>query len=57
MIARMKQAQMQKELEDAANEVKIVNPDKSNFEAPIISASLPTHAQHKFVSIRSFIFF
>lgn len=48
----MKQAQIKKELEEAANEVKNVNLDKSSFDIPILSASLPTHAQHKFVSVK-----
>lgn len=47
---RIKQAQMLKELEEAANEVKIVNADKAVQEPLIVSYSLPNKVHSKFVS-------
>lgn len=41
---------MQKELEEAANEVKVVNLDRLGMEAAILSTSVPTKAHIKFVS-------
>lgn len=49
-LARIKQAQMQKELEEAASEVKVINPERSIFESPLLSASIPTKVHSKFVS-------
>ncbi len=41
---------MQKELEEAANEPKVVHHDKSLLDAPILSSSLPTQVHTRFVS-------
>ena len=50
-INRIKQAQMQKELEEAASEVKVVNAERLGiFESPLLSSSIPTKVHSKFVS-------
>lgn len=41
---------MQKELEEAASEVKVINPERLLFESPLLSASIPTKVHCKFVS-------
>jgi len=47
-FVKIKQAQMLKELEEAANEVKIVNADKAVQEPLIVSYSLPNKVHSKF---------
>ncbi len=42
---------MQKELEEAASEVKVVHADRLGiFESPLLSSSIPTKVHSKFVS-------
>lgn len=41
---------MQKELEEAASEVKVVTADRLLFETPLLSSSIPTKVHSKFVS-------
>ena len=42
---------MQKELEEAASEVKVVNAERLGiFESPLLSSSIPTKVHSKFVS-------
>jgi hypothetical protein len=41
---------MQKELEEAASEVKVVSTDRILFETPLLSTSIPTKVHSKFVS-------
>lgn len=46
---KIKQAQVQKELEEAANEMKVVvGADKLHLDAPILSSSIPSKVHTKF---------
>ncbi|EFX75688.1 hypothetical protein DAPPUDRAFT_306657 [Daphnia pulex] len=47
-FVKIKQAQMQKELEEAASEVKVVSTDRILFETPLLSTSIPTKVHSKF---------
>ncbi|XP_032795920.2 autophagy-related protein 16-1 [Daphnia magna] len=47
-FVKIKQAQMQKELEEAASEVKVVTADRLLFETPLLSSSIPTKVHSKF---------
>jgi hypothetical protein len=47
---RIQQAKVRQELEEAANEVKFISPEKIAYEAPLVSFELPGKVHSKFVS-------
>lgn len=50
VLYRIKQAQVQKELEDAASEVRIIAFDKSCHEPQLPASSLPSKIKTQLVS-------